>query len=225
VKQFQPSDSEKLPPHPEPGIQQNAEDSTLNGGMQAVIGDKNNQNQVSSSSNGNVVNVNVYGDFQAQTSNSAKLLKPTSGCVFKLAIGSFVISIIIGNLMFFETVKSPNLPIGTPMPTYSVLPNSDQEISGTWLDPNLGQYSMITQNGNRFQLETVGTASTGEKFQSKGIGTIDGRNLQYDYTAKYQSGSSSQGKCSGTVSANQMHIILMCNDQILGKFVSSVVRK
>ncbi|MBW4688440.1 MAG: ABC transporter substrate-binding protein [Komarekiella atlantica HA4396-MV6] len=59
MSQLPSSDSNNSPPKSEPSIQQNAEDSTVDSGMQAAIGNDNNQNQTHSSSSGNIVNVHL----------------------------------------------------------------------------------------------------------------------------------------------------------------------
>lgn len=59
MSQLPSPDSNNSQPKSEPNIQQNAADSTVDSGMQAAIGNDNNQNQTHSSSNGNVVNVHL----------------------------------------------------------------------------------------------------------------------------------------------------------------------
>ncbi|MBH8555519.1 ABC transporter substrate-binding protein [Nostocaceae cyanobacterium CENA357] len=65
------NNSYNSPSSSESNIQQNAEDSAIKGGMQAAIGNDNNQNQTNSSSTGNVVNVNVGFHPHTQAPNTS----------------------------------------------------------------------------------------------------------------------------------------------------------
>jgi hypothetical protein len=102
-----PSESESI-------LQQKAETSTLDGGMQGVVGDNNTQNQSNSHATGNVVNVNVSVSPQAQEASRPSSLEDENrepdlskgrdilGCsinlvVFGTAVSISLLSIVVTN--------------------------------------------------------------------------------------------------------------------------------
>ncbi len=136
-----------------------------------------------------------------------------------------VIAILVGGTSpwwYSEFFKKPPPETNSPLQKRSP-PQLD--ISGEWFNPTLGYKSTITQNGDRFQFQTTGISAYGDPFQSSGTGTIDKRDFEYDYTAYYQSGTQSEGHCSGAVSANEMRMTSTCTDSIFGTFVFSSVRQ
>ncbi|MEA5504906.1 ABC transporter substrate-binding protein [Halotia wernerae UHCC 0503] len=92
MNQLPSPDSNNSPPKSEPSIQQNAEDSAIEGGMQAAVGNDNNQNQTHSSSSGNVVNVHLGLNPHIKTPNQNRLppLRMSRRAFIPTAIGTSV---------------------------------------------------------------------------------------------------------------------------------------
>jgi hypothetical protein len=100
------------------------------------------------------------------------------------------------------------------------------DISGVWHDsdqPNNG--SRITQNGTSFRFTRWGILPNGIRFSSSGSGTLTGRRYTSTHSAKYQSGQSSEGYCSGTVSPDGLRIDLNCRDSLIGTFDVTGIRQ
>jgi hypothetical protein len=99
-------------------------------------------------------------------------------------------------------------------------------ISGVWRDgnyPNNG--SQVTQNGNSFSFTRWGVLPNGIRFESSGSGTIAGQRFTSRYNARYQSGDTSAGDCSGTVSTDGLRMELTCRDSLLGTFPVTAIRQ
>jgi len=138
VNEFRPIEPDLSSIESESSIQQKAENSTLDGGMQAAIGDNNNQNQSNSSSSGNIVNVNVSVNPQTQEierSPSHRVgvreldfssRKTLLGCSFQLVVLGFVVSITLLNIVVnkqsippFSSPRSLPKSPSSPMPPIS----------------------------------------------------------------------------------------------------------
>jgi FKBP-type peptidyl-prolyl cis-trans isomerase len=99
-------------------------------------------------------------------------------------------------------------------------------IAGAWRDgeyPNNG--SQIAQDGNRVRFTRWGILPNGVRFEASGSGTIAGRNYTSSYSARYESGATSAGDCSGTVSPDGMRMALNCRDSLLGTFPVTALRQ
>ncbi len=151
-------------------------------------------------------------------------------------ISAVVVAILVGGTSpwwyneFFKKPTTQNGSSSSPTPTSSssipeTLAPSVPDISGRWFNASLNSNSVITQNGNRFQFTTRGTALFGTPFQSTGGGTLTVNSFVYEYKAQYQSGMRSDGECSGVVSADGMRMTSTCTDSVFGTFVSSAVRQ
>ena len=99
-------------------------------------------------------------------------------------------------------------------------PPSPIDISGRWRDTTWGHVSQITQNGEAFQYTVWGAACRGN-FQSSGTGTIRGNRVE----STYRSTMPSEGRCSGTVSADGTQIRSTCVDSVCGSFPAATVRQ
>ena len=100
------------------------------------------------------------------------------------------------------------------------------QISGVWRDgnyPNNG--SQVTQHGNSFSFTRWGVLPNGIRFESSGSGTIAGQRFTSRYNARYQSGDTSAGDCSGTVSTDGLRMELTCRDSLLGTFPLTAIRQ
>jgi TIR domain len=100
------------------------------------------------------------------------------------------------------------------------------QISGVWRDgnyPNNG--SQVTQHGNSFSFTRWGVLPNGIRFESSGSGTIAGQRFTSRYNARYQSGDTSAGDCSGTVSTDGLRMELTCRDSLLGTFPVTAIRQ
>jgi hypothetical protein len=99
-------------------------------------------------------------------------------------------------------------------------------IAGVWRD---GEYpdngSQITQDGTNFRFTRWGVLPNGVRFESSGSGTIAGQHYTSRYSARYQSGATSAGDCSGTVSPDGLRIALNCRDSLLGTFPLTAIRQ
>ncbi|MGH6689274.1 MAG: S1C family serine protease [Gammaproteobacteria bacterium] len=99
-------------------------------------------------------------------------------------------------------------------------------ISGVWRDPQQpGNGSQVTQDGNRFHFTRWGVLPNGIRFESSGSGTVTGQGFTSSYSARYQSGTTSTGNCSGTVSPDGTRIEMNCRDSLLGAFPLTSVRQ
>lgn len=121
-------------------------------------------------------------------------------------------------------------PTPAPLPSGATLAPVSQglDLSGLWFDTaSPGTAATVTQQGDRLQFLRRGVLANGVGFESRGTGTLAGRQVTLLYQAHYQDGSASQGQCTGQVSvagdAAQMH--LRCSDTLLGVFDSSSVRQ
>lgn len=109
-----------------------------------------------------------------------------------------------------------------PRPSAELVPN----IGGVWLDSNYPDNgSRITQDGNRFRFTRWGVLPNGTRFESSGSGTITGQRFTSNYTARYQTGATSAGDCSGTLSPDRTHMDLSCNDSLLGTIPVTAIRQ
>ena len=99
-------------------------------------------------------------------------------------------------------------------------------IGGVWRDgeyPNNG--SQITQDGTSFRFTRWGVLPNGIRFESSGGGTIAGQHYTSSYSARYQSGATSEGDCSGTVSPDGLRMALNCRDSLFGTFPLTAIRQ
>ncbi|MBE9053126.1 ABC transporter substrate-binding protein [Nostocales cyanobacterium LEGE 11386] len=76
MSQLPSPDSNNSSSKENPGIQQNAEYSALDGGMQGAVGNGNSQNQTNSNSTGNIVNINLGFNSDTQAPNQKGSDKP-----------------------------------------------------------------------------------------------------------------------------------------------------
>jgi len=108
----------------------------------------------------------------------------------------------------------------------SVPPPPVLDIRGVWLDSNYrSNSSHITQEGDSFRFTRRGVLPNGVAFESSGSGTMTGQRFTSNYNAKYQSGDTSVGDCSGTVSPDGMRMELQCMDSLLGAFPGTAIRQ
>jgi hypothetical protein len=94
------------------------------------------------------------------------------------------------------------------------------DISGVWRDVTWGSTSRIAQDGDEFRFTVWGQACRGS-FQSTGTGLIEGQR----FASAYRSTIPSEGRCTGTVSADGTRIETRCLDSVCGAFASSAVRQ
>jgi len=100
------------------------------------------------------------------------------------------------------------------------------QISGVWRDSNYPANGyQVTQNGSSFSLTGWGVLPDGNRFQSSGSGTLAGQRYTSQYNARYQTGQTSRGDCSGTVSTDARRIQLTCRDSLLGTFPLAAIRQ
>lgn len=119
-------------------------------------------------------------------------------------------------------VDSPQTTQTKPRPPAEPIPN----IGGFWRDSNYPNISsQITQDGNSIHFRRWGVLSNGIRFESSGSGTITGQRFACNYTTRYQSGATSAGDCSGTMSPDGMHLELNCRDSLLGVFPVTAIRQ
>jgi len=94
------------------------------------------------------------------------------------------------------------------------------DISGQWRDTTWGHVSQIRQAGEAFHYTVSGAACRGN-FRSSGTGTIRGNRVE----STYRSTMPSEGRCSGTVSADGTQMHSTCVDSVCGSFPASTVRQ
>lgn len=120
------------------------------------------------------------------------------------------------------TIDSPRPTQTEQRPPAARTPN----IGGVWRDSNYpSNGSKITQDGNSFQFTRWGVLPNGTRFESSGSGTITGQRFASNYNARYQSGATSVGDCSGTVSPDGMRMEGNCRDSLLGSFPVTAIRQ
>lgn len=113
-------------------------------------------------------------------------------------------------------------PRTEPPPRAEPIPN----IASLWRDRDYpGNGTQVSQSGTSFRFTRWGFLPNGARFESSGSGTISGQNFTSDYRARYQSGQTSVGNCSGTVSPDGLRIEQRCSDSYLGKFSVESVRQ
>jgi hypothetical protein len=113
-------------------------------------------------------------------------------------------------------------PVSLKTPPAQAIPN----ISGVWRDveyPDNG--SQLSQDGSRVRFTRWGVLPNGDRFESSGSGTVNGQGFISDYSARYRSGATSTGSCSGTVSTDGKHMKLTCNDSLLRTFSLSAIHQ
>jgi hypothetical protein len=136
-------------------------------------------------------------------------------------IGSLGAAFVANWDKFFVPSPQPPPKIDSRSPAESI-PN----LSGLWRDsndPNNG--SQISQDGNRVHFTRWGVLPNGMRFESSGSGVITGHGFTSNYNAKYQSGATSTGDCSGTVSPDGTRMELNCSDSLLGAFSGTAIRQ
>ena len=109
-------------------------------------------------------------------------------------------------------------------------PPAIPKIAGVWRDSGYpGNVSQITQDENRFTFTKRGTAPNGTPFEASGSGTISGLQIESRYDATwypaFQIPIRSWAKCSGSVSADGMHMKLTCEDSRFGVFSGEANRE
>jgi hypothetical protein len=121
----------------------------------------------------------------------------------------------------FLPAPQPPPKIDSRSPTQPI-PN----LSGVWHDSNYpSNGSQITQDGNNVHFTRWGVLPNGIRFESSGSGAITGQRYTSNYNANYQSGVTSTGHCSGTVSPDGMRMELNCRDSLLGDFPVTSIRQ
>ncbi len=99
-------------------------------------------------------------------------------------------------------------------------------IAGLWQDANYPTNgSEITQNGDRFDFNGWGYLPNGVQFRSAGSGSVSAQSFTSHYNMTYQTGFSSTGNCSGTVSADGARMQMSCTDTMLGTFPITSLRQ
>jgi hypothetical protein len=99
-------------------------------------------------------------------------------------------------------------------------------IAGVWRDSGPpGNGGQITQNGSRFGFLRWGVLPNGVGFESVGTGTISAGRFTSQYDATYQSGVTSAGSCSGTISSSGTRLDMTCTDNVLGVFAVTSFRQ
>lgn len=99
------------------------------------------------------------------------------------------------------------------------------DIAGVWVDTGRPvNRSEISQEGRDFTFTRQGVLPDGQRFESRGSGRLKGTEVTARYTARYGSGVTSTGSCSGTASSNGMRMELTCEDSLLGTFTGSSSR-
>jgi hypothetical protein len=112
-------------------------------------------------------------------------------------------------------------PVLTTPPIDSV-----PRIAGVWRDSaNPNNISKISQDGSSFQFSRSGILPNGVLFESTGTGALVGRQIESQYIAKYSTGASSSGQCSGSLSSDDTRIELRCSDSLLGIFAGASIRQ
>jgi hypothetical protein len=106
-----------------------------------------------------------------------------------------------------------------------VVPPADTQaipkIAGVWHDGyNPSIVSQITQDGHSFTFQRSGVLPDGFQFRARGSGEISGLQIKSSYEAwyqpSYQASFTSSGSCTGSVSADGMHMTLTCKDSVYG---------
>jgi hypothetical protein len=113
-------------------------------------------------------------------------------------------------------------PVSPKPPPIQGIPS----ISGAWRDVEYpGNGSQFSQDGNQFHFTRWGALPNGDQFESSGSGALTGQSFSGNYSAKYRSGATSTGSCSGTVSTDGTHMKLICTDSLLSTFPVSAIRQ
>jgi hypothetical protein len=123
-------------------------------------------------------------------------------------------------------ILSGSPPPPPPPPPPPAIP----KIAGVWRDSGYpGNVSQITQDDNGFTFTKRGTAPNGTPFEASGSGTISGLQIESRYDATwyppFQIPIRSWAKCSGSVSADGMHMKLTCEDSRFGVFSGEANRE
>jgi hypothetical protein len=205
VNEFQPIEPNSSSTESESSIQQKAENSTVDGGMQAVVGDNNTQNQANSNSSGNVVNVNVSVNPQAQETDRSSLRKDENhepnlsrrrtilGCSFRVVVFGVAVSISLLNIVV--VLKSPTPPdITSPsIPSPSMSPNEDTESllnsadylqlrrllrTSEWKEADLKTRSVLLRLSDKQEQDFL-TVRDFEKISCTSLSLIDDLWMQY----------------------------------------------
>ena len=136
-------------------------------------------------------------------------------------IGSLGAAFIANWDKFFGPSPQPPPKIDSPSPTDSI-PN----LGGLWLDSNNpSNSSQISQDGSSVHFTRWGVLPNGIRFESSGSGVITRHGFTSSYNAKYQSGATSTGDCSGTLSSDGKRMELNCSDSLLGAFSVAAIRQ
>jgi hypothetical protein len=154
--------------HPQPAIDQTVEKSTVDGGMQAIVGSHNTQNQANSSAVGNTVHVNV-----------------TEGLLSKVVAGGFAVAIAVGSYVAIRHSSGnplPSLPAEVAEQTALPMPENAlaDQILGIW-------YAEDRCSGTGYSMSLKGTTEylASGNFQSVGdfsiSGVSNGQTVQFDY--------------------------------------------
>jgi hypothetical protein len=119
-------------------------------------------------------------------------------------------------------VPSPQPPPKIDSPSPDSIPN----LGGLWRDSsNPNNSSQISQDGNSVHFTRWGLLPNGIRFESSGSGVITGHGFTSSYNAKYESGATLTGDCSGTLSPDGRRMELNCSDSLLGAFSVTAIRQ
>jgi hypothetical protein len=103
---------------------------------------------------------------------------------------------------------------------------SSASIGGVWRDSdNPANGSQVVVEGNAFRFTRWGVLPNGVRFDAQGNGTLSGHRFSSTYRARYQSGDTSTGACSGAVSADGARMDMSCRDSLLGSFPVTALRQ
>ncbi len=125
-------------------------------------------------------------------------------------------------------VPTKPFPVPTqPFPGPAAITPTIPSISGVWRDvENPSAVSRINADGGRFDFTRQGILPNGVVFESAGSGVFTtGQSFTTSYSARYGSGLTSTGTCSGTMSTSARQMTLACRDSLLGVFSVSAVRQ
>lgn len=98
---------------------------------------------------------------------------------------------------------------------------------GTWYDATLPQNTlMFSQSAQGYSFTGQGINSYyGTRFQSNGNASLNQQNIQLNYWAKYNNGGASSGSCQGMLSNQMSRLNMSCNDNALGYYQVSLVKR
>lgn len=100
-------------------------------------------------------------------------------------------------------------------------------IIGTWYDATLPQNTLVfNQSAQGYSFTGQGMNSYyGTRFQSNGNASLNQQNIQLNYWATYNNGGASSGTCQGMLSNQMSRLNMSCNDNALGYYQVSLVKR